>query len=200
MNPIEFFFDFSSPYGYLAACRAAEIERAAGRVLKFTPYLMGAVFKTTGRQPLAHHPLVWEYAQNDLARSARRHEIPFNLPDPFPVATAAACRAYYFVLEREGADAARNLAMTLYRAYFVDGINIGETDRVVEITAGGQADRAALSETIAGDDAKQHLRAVTSEAARRGIFGSPFFIVDDQAFWGHDRIEDVIRWSSDGPW
>lgn len=115
-TPIEFFFDFSSPYGYIAASRAGEIEQASGRELAFNPYLMGALFKSTGRQPLASHPLVWDYAKHDVARTARRFGIDFNLPEQFPVATASACRAFYWVRANEGDKAARALAMDLLRA------------------------------------------------------------------------------------
>jgi len=59
--PIELFFDFSSPFGYIDASRAVAIEQATGRELSFKPYLMGALFKSTGRQPLASHPQVQDY-------------------------------------------------------------------------------------------------------------------------------------------
>lgn len=195
-DPIEFYFDFSSPYGYLAACRAAHVEQSTGRALEFKPYLMGAVFKTTGRGPLSNHPLVWDYARNDVARSARRLNVSFAVPDPFPVVTASACRAFYWVSSTEGDDAARALAMRLYHAYFAEGRNISKTDVVAEVTGG---DREAVTAALNDEQLKGDLRRRTDEAAARGIFGSPFFIVDGEAFWGNDRVDDVIRWAN-GAW
>ncbi len=195
-KPIEFFFDFSSPYGYLAACRAAHIEQSTNRSVEFRPYLMGAVFKTTGRKPLNNHPLVWDYARNDISRSARRLNISFSLPDPFPVVTASACRAFYWTRSREGEDAARALAMRLLHAYFADGRNISKTDVVAEITGG---DPDTVTTALNDESLKNDLRRLTDEAASRGIFGSPFFLVDGEAFWGNDRVDDVIRWAN-GAW
>lgn len=193
---IELYFDFSSPYGYLAASRAAMVEQATGRTVRFTPYLLGAVFKTSGRQPLASHPLVWDYARNDVARTARRQGLTLRMPDPFPVVTASACRAFYFVRERDGDDAARALALRLYQAYFADGRNISRAEVVVDVV-GGDAEqiRAALHD----EEGKAALRRVTDQAIERGVFGSPFFLVDGEAFWGNDRVEDVTRWAN-GPW
>lgn len=195
-DPIEFFFDFSSPYGYLAACRAAHLEQSTGRTLVFKPYLMGAVFKATGRQPLKNHPLVWDYARNDLARSARRLNISLSVPEPFPVVTASACRAFYWVSANDGADAARALAKRLFHAYFVDGANISKSDVVAGVVGG---DREAVESVLNDEALKNDLRQRTDEAASRGIFGSPFFVVDGESFWGNDRIDDVIRWAN-GAW
>ena len=198
--PIEFFFDFSSPYGYIAASRAEAIEQATGRELSFNPYLMGALFKSTGRQPLASHPLVWDYAKHDVARTARRFGIDFNLPEPFPVATASACRAFYWVSANEGDDAARALAMDLLRTYFVDGRNIATAETVAGIAAAGGRDEAAVREALADPAHKEALRERTDAAAARGIFGSPYFIVDGEPFWGQDRVDDVIRWALGERW
>ncbi len=199
-DTIEFFFDLSSPYGYLAACRVREIEKATGKTVVFKPYLMGAVFKVTGRQPLANHPLIWDYARKDIKRSARKINVPLKLPDPFPVATASACRAFYWVQQNEGIDAARELAHALYSAYFVDGQNIGNRDVVVEVIADKTRNETEVIAALNDDTLKQSLRQVTESAAQRGIFGSPFFVVDEESFWGHDRINDVIEWSTHGGW
>jgi 2-hydroxychromene-2-carboxylate isomerase len=199
-EPIEFYFDFSSPYGYLACLQTRAIERETAREVVYKPYLMGAVFKTTGRQPLASHALVWDYAHRDIQRCARRIDAPFTLPDPFPVATAAACRAFYWVEQHQGRDSARQLAQRIYTSYFVDGRDISSATVVAEVTAGEHADIGTVSAALEDGGLRQRLREITDQAAQRGIFGSPFFIVDDEPFWGHDRIEDVIEWSNSGGW
>lgn len=198
-EPIEFFFDFSSPYGYLAQCASKRIEDESGRALVFRPYLMGAVFKETGRAPLKNHPLVWDYAQNDVARSARRSGVPINLPDPFPVITAGACRAFYYIQSTEGDAPARELARQLYEAYFVDGKNISKSDVVIDIVSKGR-DSQLIQAALTDERMKLKLREITAEAISRGIFGSPFFIVDSEPFWGHDRIDEVIDWANSGGW
>lgn len=199
-KPVEFYFDFSSPYGYLASLKSHEIERESGREVVYRPYLMGAVFKTTGRRPLADHPLVWDYARRDIERCARRIGTPFSLPEPFPVVTASACRAFYWTEEKEGHEAARDLAHRLYAAYFVEGRDISSREVVIAVAAGETHDADVVAGALEDEAIRQRLRDITAQSAQRGIFGSPFFLVDGEPFWGHDRIADVIEWSRRGGW
>src|SRR3982751_5868563 len=102
-SPLDFYFDFSSPYGYLAACRVKDIAARHGRDVIGRPILLGAVFKTTGQQPLTAIPLKGAYAKHDLYRSARLYGLQFQLPSKFPIATTGACRAFYFVTDNDAA-------------------------------------------------------------------------------------------------
>jgi len=198
-KPIEFYFDFSSPYGYLAAYEIDALAERHGRDVAWRPYLMGAVMKLTGRRPLVDSEIVAKYAGNDLARTARRIGVPFALPDPFPVATIAACRAYYW-LAGQNSGKAKELAKALYSAFFVDGKNIGDTEVVLDVAAAAGVDRDALSAALQDPVVKEKLKNVTDDAAARGIFGSPFVIVDGEPFWGHDRFDQVDRWLGSGGW
>ena len=198
-DPIEFYFDFSSPYGYLASERIDAIAARHGRDVTWRPYLMGVAMKTTGSTPLVNRPMMGAYSRHDMARSARRLDLPLTFPDSFPIATVATCRAVYW-RERTDAAAAKALAQALYRAYFVDGRNISEPDVVADVAAGTGADRDALLAGIQEPAVKDRLKEVTGAAIERGVFGSPFFIVDDEPFWGHDRMDEVDRWLESGGW
>ena len=129
--PIDFYFDFSSPYGYLASQMVECLAAKYGRSVKWRPMLLGAAFKTTGAAPLPTIPLKGDYAKRDFLRSARYYGIPFRLPDPFPISTVAAARAFYGVPE----DKQVPLAKALYKAYFADGVNIGEAENVLKVAA-----------------------------------------------------------------
>jgi len=198
--PIDFYFDFSSPYGYFASCRIDDLGQRHGREIIWRPYLMGAAMKRTGSKPLVQREMIGEYAQRDIARSARRHGIAFNPPPPpFPLASVAPCRAFYWLADRDPLQA-RDFARRVYAALFVDGHNISEADVVVALaaSAGAHSDetRAAL-----GDQAvKERLRQETDAAIERGVFGSPFFIVDGEPFWGNDRLDEVDKWLETGGW
>ncbi len=199
-DPIEFWFDFSSPFGYLGFQRVAEIEERTGRAVRLRPYLMGALFKTTGRQPLITHPMVWDYSLHDIRRSARRRGIDYSHPAPFPVGTPGACRVFYWIEDTRGTEDARRFAAAMYREYFVAGADASDPATVARVAAdcGFDADGAAAA---IGDDAwKTRVREVTAEAGGRGIFGSPFCVVDGESFWGNDRIDDVIAWVESGGW
>jgi len=198
-DPIEFYFDFSSPYGYLAACQIDDLAGEFGRGVVWRPYLMGAAMKITGRRPLVTDPLVGEYVRKDLQRSARYIGVPMSLPEPFPVATVAACRAYYWLLDQDEGKA-KALAIALYRAFFVEGRNIGETEVVLDLATSLGIDREALASALQDPQVKEKLKVVTDDAIARGIFGSPFVIVDGEAFWGSDRLDQVRRWLETGGW
>jgi 2-hydroxychromene-2-carboxylate isomerase len=198
-NPIEFYFDFSSPYGYLAACQIDDLAGEFGRSVVWRPYLMGAAMKITGRGPLVNDPLVGDYTRKDLQRSARYIGVPISMPEPFPVATVAACRAYYWLLD-QSEEKARSLALALYKVFFVEGRNIGEAEVVLDVAASLGIDRAALASALQDPKVKEKLKKVTDDAIGRGIFGSPFVIVDGEAFWGSDRLDQVRRWLETGGW
>ncbi len=198
-DPIEFYFDFSSPYGYLAGECIDAIVARHGRDVTWRPYLMGVAMKVTGSSPVVNRPMMGAYSRRDMQRSARRLEVPFTFPEPFPIATIAACRAVYW-MERADAGAAKTFAQALYRAYFVDGRNISEPDVVADVAADAGADRDALLAGIREPAIKDRLKEVTNDAIERGIFGSPFFMVDEEPFWGHDRMDEVDRWLEAGGW
>ena len=197
--PIEFYFDFSSPYGYLAAERIDDIAGRHGRDVSWRPYLMGVAMKVTGSSPIVNRPMLGEYSRRDMVRSAQRLKVPFSFPEPFPIATIAACRAVYWT-ERAGTEEPKSLARALYRAYFADGRNISEAEVVADVAAETGADRDALLAGIQDPAVKDRLKEVTNDAIERGIFGSPFFIVDGEPFWGHDRMDEVERWLETGGW
>ena len=198
-DPIEFYFDFSSPYGYLAGECIDAIVARHGRDVTWRPYLMGVAMKVTGSSPVVNRPMMGAYSRRDMQRSARRLQVPFRFPEPFPIATIAACRAVYW-MERANADGAKPLAKALYRAYFVDGRNISEPDVVADVASESGADRDALLTGIQEPEIKERLKEVTNNAIERGIFGSPFFMVDEEPFWGHDRMDEVDRWLETGGW
>src|SRR5882724_11406653 len=116
-KPIDFYFDFSSPYGYFASARIDDIAGRHGRTVTWRPILLGAVFKITGQQPLPTIPLKGTYAKRDLERCARLFGLPFRFPTNFPIASTAASRAFYHLAENDAA-LARKLARALYAAYF----------------------------------------------------------------------------------
>src|SRR5580765_272317 len=108
-NPIEFFFDFSSPYGYFASTRISALAAKHGRDVNWRPILLGAVFKVTGGQPLPSLPLKGAYSKRDMERCARAAGIPYKLPGKFPIATQAPARAVYWAQAQDTAKA-RQLA------------------------------------------------------------------------------------------
>ena len=141
--PIEFWFDFSSPYGYLAAQRIEALAARHGRAVDWRPILLGVVFKVAGTAPLTEIPLKGEYSKRDFARSARYHGITgFRMPSKFPIASQAPARIVLWLKAQDPALAVR-VAKALYRAYFGEDIDISSPDAAAAVAASEGADAAA---------------------------------------------------------
>ena len=190
-SAIDFYFDFSSPYGYFGAMRIEQLAQKHGRKVNWHPVLLGVVFKTTGGAPLPTIPLKGEYSLRDFERSARFHQIPFKLPGVFPISSQVAARAVLWARQQAGEAKAVELAKAIYRAYFVDGVNISEVAEVARIGSAVGIDAAVLTEAVGSPAIKDALRTEVEQAMARGVFGSPFMIVDGEPFWGFDRFEQL---------
>ena len=190
MKPaLDFYFDFSSPYGYLAAQKIEPLAARYGRGVTWRPMLLGAAFKTTGAAPLPQVPLKGEYSIRDFARSARFHGIAFKLPQPFPVSTLAACRTFYSLTDR-----AVPFAKACLKSYFVEGINIGEAENVVKVAASVGCSPDAVRNSLGEQAVKDKTKGEVDAAVARGVFGSPYIVVDGEPFWGLDRFDQLERW------
>ncbi len=198
-DPIDFYFDFSSPYGYLASLRIDDIAARHGRAVNWRPMLLGAVFKKFGGAPLSEVPLKSDYFLRDMPRAARLMGAPFKWPDPFPFASIAACRAIYWQTDMDP-EAGRALARALYHTAFGEGGDIATAKSVVEVAAKVGIDRAAAGAALQDAAVKDRLRQEVEAAMERGVFGSPYVVVDGEPFWGHDRLDQVDRWLETGGW
>ncbi len=198
-NPIDFYFDFSSPYGYLASTRIDALAARHGRSVVWRPHLLGAVFKINDQRPLASIPFKSDYTARDLARSARLLKVPFKLPTKFPVGATAPSRAFYWVNDKDPALAKR-LAQALYHAYFAEDRDISSPEVTCDVAARLEVDRAELAQALNDPAVKERLRTEVDAAIARGVFGSPYIIVDGEPFWGSDRLDQVEKWLETGGW
>ena len=196
---IDFYFEFSSPYGYIATQLAEDFEKRVGRPMRWRPMLLGPVFKITGQPPLVDIPMKGEYSKRDFARSARLHGVEYHHPPRFPIGTVAGCRAFYWLDDRDPA-LARRFAKALYRAYFVDGIDIGPAAAVADVARAAGANADALAGALEDPALKERAKKEVDAAIAAGVFGSPFFVVDGEPFWGVDRMPMLERWVATGGW
>jgi 2-hydroxychromene-2-carboxylate isomerase len=186
--PIDFYFDFSSPYGYLAGEKIDALAAKHGRSVTWRPMLLGAAFKLTGAAPLPSIPIKGEYAKRDFLRSARFHGVPMKIPSVFPISGLAACRAFYALPEKDRVP----FAKSLLRTYFVDDVNIGEPEKVLEI-----AGKLGHKPDLADPALKERTKNEVDAAIKAGVFGSPYFVADGEPFWGIDRFDQLERWLRD---
>lgn len=198
-QPIDFYFDFSSPYGYLAATRIEAIAAKHARAVDWHPVLLGAVFKVTGGVPLVQIPLKGEYSERDIARNARLLGVPYKLPSKFPIPTQAAARLTLWAKAMD-VERAQGLARALYAAYFAQDRDISSPEVCVDVAAACGYDRPQALAGLNDEAVKSALRVEIDSAMKRGVFGSPFIIVEGEPFWGADRLDQVERWLATGGW
>ncbi len=197
MNPIDFYFDFSSPYGYLAAQKIDALAAKHGRTVHWHPMLLGVVFKQTGAAPLTEVPVKGPYSKHDFARSARFHGIEFRMPPVFPIPSQAPARMVLWARGQGEAPAAR-LAKALYRAFFVEGLDISKPEIAAEVAGRAGFDAAQARAAVDDPAMKDALKREVESAIAAGVFGSPFVIVDGEPFWGLDRFDQLERWLATG--
>lgn len=196
---MDFYFDFSSPYGYLASTRIDALGAKHGRTVRWRPILLGAIFKITGVVPIALVPIKADYFRRDTARMARLLDVPMTIPAQFPFGTVTACRAFYFMQQRDP-EAAVRLAKALFHAAFAEGRDICPVEQVGAIADRAGFDGDAIMEGIQGAEVKEMLKLAVDEAIARGVFGAPYIFADDEPFWGVDRLDQIDAWLTRGGW
>lgn len=189
---LEFWFDFSSPFAYLAAARVQEVARRAGVDLAYRPFLLGGLFQAIGTPnvPLFEMPEPKKrHAVADMFRWAARFGVPFAFPTRFPMSTVKALRMVLALPDEQRAP----LVNAVYRAYWAEDRDIADSAVLAEIANGVGLDGPALAARTGEDALKRALRDATEEAARRGVFGAPSFFAGDLLFWGQDRLDLVEK-------
>ena len=196
---IDFHFDFSSPYGYLASTRIEALAARHGRSVAWRPFLLGAVFKISGSAPLLDYPMKGDYARHDFQRFARLLGVPFNPPTGFPFAAVAASRAVYWAAEHAPTKLAP-LVHAIFHAAYGEGRDVSPAETIAAIGATIGIERAELLAALGSPALKERLRAAVEDAIAKGVFGSPFIVVDGERFWGADRLDQIERWLTTGGW
>jgi len=192
MAVMEFFYDFTSPYSYLASTRVEAAARAAGGEVRFRPFLLGGVFKATGNRAPLETPAKAKHMWVDLERWAKRIGVPLVMPAAFPVASLLALRTALAV-EKQGKLVPFTHAV--FRACWADGKDIASPEVLAAIASSVGLDGPAA--VAAAPEHKAALMAQTQEAVDRGSFGAPTFFVPtdggEEMFVGNDRLEMAVE-------
>ena len=185
---LEFYFDYGSPYSYLADTQVGAIAQRAGAALERKPMLLGGVFKATGNQSPAELPAKSKWSAFDMPMWAHHYGVPFNRNPHFPVNTLALMR---------GAAAAQLDGLfdryhpAMFQAMWVDGRNLNDIKEVAAVLTEAGLDARTFGQRIQDQDVKDRLKTTSDEAVARGVFGAPTLFVDDMMFFGNDRLSFV---------
>lgn len=189
MATLEFFFDCSSPWTYLAFDGIEALAAETGATLVWKPILVGGVFNAvnpsvyeTRAKPV---PAKARYYGKDLRDWVQRSGLRIGTPKPFPVNSVKAMRGAYFALD---AGRIAPYARAVFEAYWGDLRDISQDEVLADVVTRLGFDRDAYLTAIASPALKERLRATTDELIARGGFGSPTLFVDGDMYFGNDRL------------
>lgn len=196
---IDFWFDFSSPYSYVANEWVDALAARHGRTVQRHAILLGVTFAAAELKSPVAHPLKREYSLRDFARSARFEGVPYAPPSAFPIATQNAARVFWWLQASRGPADAAQWARSAFRAYFTRGVPLNDPAALKALAAESGLD-ADAAERAWGDPLwKDRLKQANEQAIAAGVFGAPYFMVDGEPFWGNDRKPQIERVLTSGP-
>ncbi len=190
---VEFFFDYGSPFSYLADTQLAPLAQRTGATVVYRPMLLGAVLKETGNASPMAVPAKGRYMGMELQRWAKRYGVPFAANRFFPINTMRLMRA---AVAAQQADCFAEYHRAIYPAFWVESVNLGEQDVIRSVLGKAGLDADLILARIEEPNVKEQLRLDTDEAVRRGVFGAPTFFVGEEMFWGNDRlmfVEEALK-------
>lgn len=191
MNKIvEFYFDLGSPSTYLAYTQLPKICADTGSQLIFVPILLGGIFNSTGNASPVTIPAKGRYMIQDLSRFAQRYGVPLKFNPHFPINTLTLMRAVTGMQMRQP-DRFLAFINCLFSALWVEARNLNDPATVAEVLNenGFNPDEVLV---LSNDDAvKATLKENTETAVKRGVFGAPSMFIENQLFFGQDRLDFV---------
>ena len=189
---LEFFFDYGSPYSYVANGQLPALVARAGATLVYRPMLLGGVFKATGNRSPAAEPIEAKrrYGGLTLLRYAVEAGVPFRPNPHFPIDTLFLMRC---AVAAQRASVFEPFHARVYPAFWAEGLDLGDREVLGRVLSDAGLDVAALFEGAQAPEAKAALRANTDEAVARGAFGAPTFFVGEELFFGSDHLRFVLR-------
>jgi 2-hydroxychromene-2-carboxylate isomerase len=199
-EPIIFYFDFSSPYSYLASEQIDALAARHQRTVDYRPILLGPVFKASGSQPLTDgYPPKAQYSVHDFLRSARFAGVPYRQPPRFPIGAVTASRAVLW-LQQYQPQKATDFIHAVFRAFFAEARDITDNEVLADLARGCGLDATPLLAGVQQPETKELLKQRVDRAIADGVFGAPTIEVDGERFWGNDRLPQIERWLAQGPY
>ena len=189
---VEFYFDLGSPATYLAYTQLPKICEQTDSQLIFIPMLLGGVFKATGNASPATIPAKGRYMFQDLDRYANRYGVPLKFNPHFPINTLMLMRAVTGMQLRHP-ERFQAFIDCLFKALWVEGRSLDDPATVASVLAQNGFDANEVLALTADDDVKAALKDNTDNAVQRGVFGAPSMFIDNQLFFGQDRLDFVIE-------
>jgi 2-hydroxychromene-2-carboxylate isomerase len=190
---VEFYYDLTSPYSYLASTRIEGICERYGAELEWKPFLLGGAYKESGNRAPLEVPNKKAYMIKDLLDWAKYYGVPFNFPDIFPLNSVKPMRGALAAKEK---GKVAEYTHKLFALYMVEGRDLNQDHVLKNAVSELGIDADWFMRRIGEQDIKDELRKETYELVKRGGFGAPTFFIEDRMFWGNDRlvfVEEYLR-------
>lgn len=200
-SPIEFYFDFLSPFGHFASLRIDELAARHGRSVDWRPMLLGiSVLKGMHAQPILGTPLKGDDIRREALRYMRLHHLSVRRALVMPTMNPLPAARLFAGLRVHAANHAKPFARAAYAAYWQGKIDICKPETLTPVAAAAGMPEPLLRQALADPGAAPLLRKQVDEALAHGVFRSPFFIVDDEPFLGCDKPALIDTWLAEGGW
>ena len=193
IKPFDFYFDFISPYSFLAHKEIIKIERKNSIKIKYKPILLGGLHNLHGIKAPAFIPAKAKHMIRDCKLIAEKNKIKFKFNSYFPIKSLNLMRGV-FVAEEDNYKS--HYIDSIFNAIWEDGLNMNDENIIQKILKNLNINPKTFLLRCASSSIKDSLKIKTNEAYEKGIFGAPSFVSNNKIFWGQDRLEFVIIESS----
>ena len=193
IKPLEFYFDFISPYSFLAHKQIRKIENKEGIKIIYKPILLGGLHNLHGIKAPAFIPAKAKHMVRDCKLIAEKNNIRFKFNSYFPIRSLNLMRG---VLVAEEDNVKKYYIDNIFNTIWQDGLNMNDAIVIQKILQNLNINPKTFSLRATSSLIKDLLRKKTNEAYEKGVFGAPTFVVNNKIFWGQDRIEFALREAS----
>jgi len=189
IKTFDFYFDFASPYTFLAHKQIRKIENENLISINYMPIVLGGLLKSAGIKPNIDIPIKAKYMIKDCKLWAEKYKTKFKFNKYFPIITLNLMRC---VLVAKKMDLDKDFINKVFDAMWIDDLNLNDNDVVQKILNNLNIDPKKFLFEASNENIKNDLRKKTEEAFLNGVFGVPTFLVNNKIFWGQDRLEFAI--------
>ena len=189
IKPFEFFFDFASPYTFLAHKQIREIEKENSIKVKYMPVLLGGLLKSFGIKANVDIPVKGKYMIKDCKLCAEKKSIDFKFNAYFPIITLNLMRCV-LIAEKKGFH--EIFINKVFDSIWKDGLNLNDNFIFEKLLKNLDINPKTFLMDAIDEKNKNELKKRTEAAAQRGVFGLPTFIVNNKMYWGQDRLDFAI--------
>ena len=193
IKPFDFYFDFVSPYSFLAHKEIGKIERKHSIKIKYKPILLGGLHNLHGIKAPAFIPAKAKHMIRDCKLIAEKNKIKFKFNSYFPIKSLILMRG---VLVAEEDNFKNYYIDNIFNSIWQDGLNMNDENIIHKVIKNLNINPKTFTLRSTSSLIKDSLRGKTSDAYEKGIFGAPTFISNNKIFWGQDRIEFVLKEAS----